>query len=104
MRKMLGAVAAAALTLTAGVALGGRGGRHQSPNIDATTKMLTVGDKIFQWSENSTGVKLEELKEGDAGQDHVRGQSGRPQRRDDDREGVVAPSATVLRRQAGPVA
>jgi hypothetical protein len=65
MRKMLGAVAAAALTLTAGVALADEAAGTIT-NIDATTKMLTVGDKVFQWSENATGVKLEELKEGDA--------------------------------------
>lgn len=64
MRKILGAVAAAALTLSAGVALAEEAtGTVQS--IDATTKMLTVGDKTFQWSENSTGVKLDELMEGD---------------------------------------
>ena len=64
MRTMLGAVVAAALALTAGVALADEAtGTVQ--NIDSTTKMLTVGDKTFQWSENSTGVKLEELKEGD---------------------------------------
>jgi len=64
MRKILGAVAAAALTLSAGVALAEEAtGTVQS--IDATTKMLTVGDKTFQWSENATGVKLDELMEGD---------------------------------------
>jgi len=64
MRKMLGAVTAAALALTAGIALADEvSGKVQ--NIDTTTKMVTVGDKTLQWSENSTGVKLDELKEGD---------------------------------------
>ena len=64
MRMLLGAVTAAALALTAGVALADEvSGKVQ--NIDTTTKMVTVGDKTFQWSENSTGVKLDELKEGD---------------------------------------
>jgi Cu/Ag efflux protein CusF len=65
MRTILGAVTAAALTLTAGVALADEAtGTIQS--IDQMTKMLTVGDKSFQWSsENSLGVKLEELQEGD---------------------------------------
>jgi hypothetical protein len=62
---MLGAVTGAALALAAGVALADEAtGTVQS--IDQMTKMFTVGDKTFQWSsENSMGVKLEELQEGD---------------------------------------
>ena len=64
MRMLLGAVTAAAMALTAGVALADEvSGKVQ--NIDTTTKMVTVGDKTLQWSENATGVKLDELKEGD---------------------------------------
>jgi Cu/Ag efflux protein CusF len=66
MRMLLGAVTAAALALSAGIALADVeevSGKVQ--NIDATTKMVTVGDKTLQWSENATGVKLDELKEGD---------------------------------------
>jgi len=64
MRNLLGAVTAVALALSAGVALADEAS-GEITNIDATTKMLTVGDKTFQWSENSTGVKLDELQEGD---------------------------------------
>jgi len=67
MRKMLGAVTAAALALSAGFALaqGMEEVTGKVENIDTTTKMVTVGDTALQWSENSTGVKLDELKEGD---------------------------------------
>ena len=64
MRKMLGAATVAALAFTAGVALADEAAGTIT-HIDATTKMLTVDEKVFQWSENSTGVKLEELKKGD---------------------------------------
>ena len=64
MRMLLGAVTAAAMALTAGIALADEvSGKVQ--NIDTTTKMVTVGDTTLQWSENATGVKLDELKEGD---------------------------------------
>ena len=64
MRSLLGAVTAVALTLTAGVALAEEAS-GEITNIDAATNMFTVGEKTFQWSENATGVKLEELQEGD---------------------------------------
>ncbi|HSA80982.1 MAG TPA: hypothetical protein VLE23_09170 [Geminicoccaceae bacterium] len=64
MKKILGAVAAAALAFTAGVALADEvSGEVQT--IDATMKTFTIDEETFQWSENSTGVKLDELKEGD---------------------------------------
>jgi hypothetical protein len=62
---MLGAATVAALAFTAGVALADEASGTIT-SIDAMTKMVTVGDKVFQLSENSTGVKLEELQEGDA--------------------------------------
>ena len=64
MRRILGAVAAAALAFTAGVALADEAS-GEVQNIDTTMKTFTVGDKTFQWSENSTGVKLDEIEEGD---------------------------------------
>jgi hypothetical protein len=61
---MLGAVTAAALAFAAGIASADEvSGEVQ--NIDATMKTFTVGDKTLQWSENSTGVKLDEIEEGD---------------------------------------
>ncbi len=65
MRRMLGVVTAAALAFTAGVALADEAtGKIES--IDQTTHTLTVGSQTFQWSsENSLGVKLKDLKEGD---------------------------------------
>jgi Cu/Ag efflux protein CusF len=67
MRMFLGAVTAAALALTAGIALAQAMEEvtGKIENIDATTKMVTVGDTALQWSENATGAKLDELKEGD---------------------------------------
>ena len=64
MRSLLGAVAAVALAFSAGVALADEAS-GEITNIDSTTKMLTVGEKTFQWSENATGAKLDELQECD---------------------------------------
>jgi hypothetical protein len=65
MRRMLGVVTAAALAFTAGVALADEA-KGKIENIDQTTNTLTVGTQTFQWSsENSLGVKLKDLKEGD---------------------------------------
>jgi hypothetical protein len=64
MKSLLGAVTAVALAFTAGVALAEEAS-GEITSIDTTTKMFTVGEKTFQWSENATGVKLEELEEGD---------------------------------------
>ncbi len=65
MRKVMGLATVVALAFTAGVALADEvSGKIQS--IDTSMKTLTVGDKTLQWSsENSMGVKLDELKEGD---------------------------------------
>src|SRR4051812_38129032 len=66
MRKMLAIATFAALALGAGVALADEAkGKIQS--IDQNMRTLTVDGQTFQWSdENSVGVKLGDLKEGDA--------------------------------------
>jgi hypothetical protein len=65
MRRMLGVVTAAALAFTAGVAMADEA-TGKIENIDTMSKTFAVGDKTFQWSdENSTGVKLGDLKDGD---------------------------------------
>jgi Cu/Ag efflux protein CusF len=66
MRKLLGVATIAALALGASVAMADEV-TGKVENIDLTTNMLTVGGKTLQWSaENSTGVKLKDLKEGDS--------------------------------------
>jgi hypothetical protein len=65
MRRTLAISIAAALALMAGGALADEA-TGKIENIDLTASTLTVGEKTFQWSsQNSAGVKLEELKEGD---------------------------------------
>jgi len=66
MRKLLGVATIAALVLGASVAMADEAtGKIES--IDLTTNTFTVGGKTFQWSaENSMGVKLKDLKEGDS--------------------------------------
>jgi hypothetical protein len=66
MRKLLGvATIAAALTLGAGVALADDV-TGKIENIDLSSYTFQVKGQVFQWSpENSQGVKLKDLKDGD---------------------------------------
>ena len=65
MRRMMGIATAAALTLSAGVALADEAS-GAIENIDTVKNTFQVGDKTFQYSsENTMGTKLDELKEGD---------------------------------------
>ena len=65
MRAMLGMTIGAVLALTAGVAVADEVTGTIS-NIDLTRKTFTVEGKTFTASPNNTvGVKLEELKDGD---------------------------------------
>jgi hypothetical protein len=66
MRKILGVATVAALALAAGVALADEA-TGKIENIDLSTNRFMIGDKTLQWSsENSMGVKLEDLKDGDS--------------------------------------
>jgi hypothetical protein len=66
MRKLLGvATIAAALTLGAGVALADDV-TGKIENIDLGANTFSIKGQVFQWSsENSMGVKLKDLKDGD---------------------------------------
>jgi hypothetical protein len=65
MRAILGISIGTALALMAGGALADETS-GKIAKIDPIAKTLTVDEKTFQWSsENSMGVKLDELKEGD---------------------------------------
>jgi hypothetical protein len=66
MRKILGVATVAALMLAGGVALADQAS-GKIENINLQTNRFKVGDKLFQWSsQNSKGVPLKELKDGDS--------------------------------------
>jgi cytochrome oxidase Cu insertion factor (SCO1/SenC/PrrC family) len=66
MRRILAVATVAALTLASGVALADQA-TGKIENINLQTNRFKVGDKLFQWSsQNSKGVSLKDLKDGDS--------------------------------------